>query len=1853
MPLRLRCFVLAALIAAAVGCGPREPEPVDPSAQDPLWASFIVAHPHGLVSKKAQVYVRFAEDVVDDEAVGRDASSVLSIEPRVPGDVRFTSRREVRLVPAEALRSGQRYRVRLRRRGLSGLPDRLVRYDFDFRVIEQELEVEVHGLSASAAADGSMVLTGVIRTADVEDADDIEQMLETLYRGRELPILWRHSGDEKAHEFEVTELDRGDAPETFHLRWDAAPIGLDERGERNIEVPPTGLFEVTQVRTVREAEPYVQVFFSDALDRRQDLKGLVLLGSREPKLRVEENVLKIYPEPGFEGTLDLVVDAAVRSENGARLAETYRRRVVFESEKPGVRFAGTGVILPDNPVLSVPFEAIGVHAVRVTAFRIFENNVAQFLQTNTLDGGIELSRVGRYLFRKTIPLSAPEPDRWNRFGLDVTELFEGKPGGLYRLRLSITRADANVNCPGAPSPVAAEAPLANHEDLWVQEVSNWDDAEAYYGQGGDGSTWRDRHDPCKDAYYRYGEGVKDERNFLASNLGLLAKRDQEGGLLAVATDLRTAEPLGGVALTVFNFQNQPIAKAHTDTRGMARVDLEETPFYMLAEKGADQGYLKLSKGTALPVSHLDVGGERVHHGLKGVLYGERGVWRPGDTLHLTFVYEDASGRLPPDHPVSLELVNPRGQLVDQRTNAAPVGRFYPFAVATDEDAPTGIWTARARLGGASFTKRIRIETVMPNRLDVDLDFGREALRRTDMPLAATLRGRWLTGAAASGLDADVKLTLRSVPTRFDRNADFVFDDPARTFTGEPQTLFEGRLDGEGTARFRTNVELEREAPGMLRASFTSRIFEKGGAFSVSRTSLPFAPYERYVGIKLPKGDRSRNMLLTDVDHTVEIATLDADGNPVPVEDVLVNLYKIHWRWWWDKSGDSLAQYASATHTGVVAQDHVATRDGRGTWQFRIDYPEWGRYLLRACDTRGGHCTGQVFYIDWPGWAGRAREQAGPGANTLSFVSDKPRYEVGETAKIQLPEATEGRALVSIESGTGILEARWIQLDAETAKAPLEIPITDAMSPNVYVSITLVQPHAGKKNDRPIRLYGSIPILVEDPASRLDPVIDAPEEWTPGSRASVAVSEARGRPMTYTLAVVDEGLLGLTHFRTPDLHAHFYRREALGVTTWDLFDHVVGAYGGELERLLALGGGADADIEPESDRKRFPPVVVFLGPFELEAGGRNEHRFELPPYVGAVRVMVVAGGEDAYGSKATSVFVRKPLMLLPTLPRVIGPTEEMTVPVATFVTDPSIHDVELRVEAAAGFDVVGPDTQKLSFDAPGDQLGRFRLRAGRRLGKKTIRITATSGAHRDVSEVTLETRAPNPPTTRTLRKTLAPGESWTAEIEPHGLPGTNRASLEVSSVPAMDLERRLDGLIRYPHGCLEQTTSAVFPQLYLARLVKLAPARQKAVEAHVQAGIDKLRRFQAPTGGFLYWPGGFWSATIQNHWATSYAGHFLVEAERLGYAVPPQVLADWTNHQSSVAHAWSGGSEPAVLDQAYRLYTLALAGAPEIGAMNRLRQSDALPLIARWQLAAAYKLAGLPDAADDLVRGQPTDVRHDEGPDPTFGSALRDRAIVLQSLVTLDRREEAEPLVEHIARELSSDRWHSTQSVAHALMALARYSGGDAPGPARFTLRVAGGRREVDMEAPIHTETLDTLPETGQTLSLTNDGDRTLYASVTVVGTPEPGNERSSRDGLRLTVRYRDLDGTPLDVSRLSQGTDIVAEIEVRNTTGASLQNLALTQILPSGWEILNARLDEPLEGTEPAPAGRRSADYEDVRDDRIYRYFDSKPGTTRRFVTLLHAAYAGRYYLPSVSVEAMYDARKHARTTGQWVDVVP
>jgi uncharacterized protein YfaS (alpha-2-macroglobulin family) len=1816
--------------------------------EEDAFSAFISAYTVGVISSESPIQVRFTADVAPEDQVGLEyTEKVFDIEPAVSGKTFWIDSRTLSFQPANQLNSGTSYKVNLKLHKLMSVPKVAEVFSFTVKTMEQNFEVSVEGMRPYDKKDlKKQKFLGMVLTADVVKPEAVEGVLSASQAGKKLVTSWQHSDDRRTHYFVVEGVARTETGSEVDLSWDGKSLGIQKTGNSKLEVPALGDFKLMEGKVVQGEEQYISLQFSDPLLENQSLEGLVKLEGN-PSLRylVNENELKVYPAVRQTGSLKVEISAGIKNILNYKMKNGHELSLLFEQMSPAVRLVKSGTILPSTDGLVLPFEAVSLKAIDVQIVKIFENNVGQFLQVNQLNGSQELKRVGRPLVQKTVPLNASgitDFGRWNRFQLDLSEFIQAEPGAIYQVTLGFRKQHSAYFCSENSS--TTEGDLT---EFSATDGTNWDEADQHYYNDyyeedyyyDEDYEYSQRENPCHSSYY--GRRRNISTNILASDLGIIAKRGDDGKLLVVVTDMKTTQPLAGVTLKILNYQQREITSGTSNGDGMAELLLDKKPFLLVASYNNQKGYLKLDDGTALSLSNFDVAGEKIEKGIKGFVYAERDVWRPGDSLYVNFILQDLDKTLPRNYPVVMELSNPQGQLIRKMVKANPVGGFYAFHTATSPDAPTGNWTARIKAGGATFSKTIKIETIKPNRLKIKMSLPEGALR-ADQSNPVNLSVNWLHGAVAKNLKADVEMVVIPSATEFKKYPNFIFDDPTKKFESESQVVFEDRVDENGYARFNIKTSKFSQAPGMLKAVLKTKVFEEGGDFSVDRLSFPLQPYESYVGIR-DNGKKGHEMLETAQTHQVELVTVDTAGRAVGRQNIEVELIKLEWSWWWDQNENN-ANYMSRTHQNVYSKGVISTVGGKGSWQFRVDHNDWGRYLIRAKDPVSGHSTGNIIYIDWPDSYDRSGRDNPGGAAMLALSTDKEKYAVKEEMRLSFPSPAAGRALVSIENGSRVIRSFWA--DVQKGETTVNIPVSQEMTPNAYVHVSLLQPHSQTTNDLPVRLYGVVPVMVEDPNTHLLPEIQMPEQLQPETPFAIKVKEKSGRKMTYTLAVVDEGLLDITRFKTPEPWKAFYKREALGVKTWDMYQYVIGAYGGRLERLLAIGGDEEARKAEGSKVNRFKPVVKFLGPYELEEGETNTHNLSLQPYVGSVRVMVVAGEEGAYGQAEKAVPVKQPLMLLGTLPRVLGPGESVSLPVSVFAMEEGIRNVNVSIKQNELISLAGESSQQLSFSRPDDKTAYFDLQVQPRVGAGKVSIQATSGSHKASYEMDIPVRNPNPPITEVYQTIIPAGQNWKQNFAALGMAGTNTAYLEVSNLPSFNVARRLKYLVSYPYGCIEQTTSSAFPQIYVQSTTEIDAHNKQSIERNIKAAIERLKGFQHSSGGFGYWPG----AHDSDDWGTTYAGHFLIEAANRGYAVPEDMLKRWKKYQKQKAENWQRNSRyNDDLNQAYRLYTLALANAPETGAMNRFREQRNLSTAAQWRLAAAYALAGQKEVGLAMVAKLSKEVAAYNDPGDTYGSALRDQAMILETLLLLDQETEAMDLVMKISGALGEDSWMSTQTTAFCLIAGGKlYEKNKASGNLEFSYTLNGKTERGSTALPLARKEVSIADKGSNQLALSNSGKGKLYARIFVTGTPLNGDETNAENHLNLSVAYRDMQGNPIDPASLEQGTDFMAEVSVSNPgTRGSYKNLALSQIFPSGWEIHNARMDGPL-----ANQSQKSAfDYQDVRDDRVYTFFSLNAREKKTFRVLLNASYSGKFYLPAVSCEAMYDNSISARKAGNWVTV--
>ncbi len=1460
-----------------------------------------------------------------------------------------------------------------------------------------------------------------------------------------------------------------------------------------------------------------------------------------------------------------------------------------------------------------------------------------------------MRRVAKPVVQKTIRLDEDKGvnlHKKTRFTLDLDKLIRTEPGAMYRVTIGFRQAYNVYECKTNTESTDDEEDNEEYNS-YGQKIDEddafWERYDSYYPNH---YRWDDRENPCTSSYYTNERWAS--RNLLASNIGLVAKRGNDNSMLVVATDLLTAKPLSGVSIELLDYQRQLLTTVKTDGDGLATFDLKKKPFLLIAKNGSERGYLKLDDGNSLPLSRFDVGGDVVQDGIKGFIYGERGVWRPGDSVYLSFILEDKLKKLPENYPVTFEFYNPKGQLAKRTVSAQALNGFYSFKTATESTAPTGNWLAKVKVGGASFSKTIKIETIMPNRLKINFDLGGKTYLGNGASSATTLSAKWLFGTPAQNLKAKVDVNLNTTDTKFKGFDDYTFDNPTVKFVSQIKTIFEGTLNSAGTAVVNTNLSESNIAPGILRANFTTKVFEPGGNFSIDNFSIPYHVYNSYLGIKTPKGDRLSGMLLTGQDHKIDIVNVNRDGRLLTgSKTVQVELYKVQWRWWWEQDNqESYANFTQNEYNKLIKKESVSLTNGKGAWSFRINEPEWGRYLILIRDENGGHTTGKSVYVDWPGWAQREQGNNPTEASMLSFTANKEKFNVGEEVTLTIPTGENGRALIAIENGSRVLKTYWI--DTQKGQTQFKFKAEKNMAPNVFANITLLQPHAQTLNDLPIRMYGAIPLSIEDPETILKPTIKMANTLKPEVESSITVAEAKGKAMTYTIALVDEGLLDLTRFKTPDPHSIFYAREGLGVKTWDLFDQVLGAWGGNLERILSIGGDGsiNKNLNP-AKANRFKPVVKFMGPFYLNKGESKTHKFTLPQYIGSVRAMVIAGQDGAYGYAEKAVEVKKPLMVLATLPRVIGPGESFTLPVNIFATNNNLKSVNVQVQSS-NLSVVGATTQQLSFKQAGEQMTYFQVVAPNMVGIAKVKIIAQSGAEKTIYDVELDVRNPNPYVTNVIAATIQPKQTWRTSYAPIGMQGTNSGTVEVSSIPPIDLNKRLSYLIQYPHGCVEQTTSGVFPQLLLDKLTPLSTQKKTEVERNIKSGINRLKGFQTTDGGLSYWPG----QGNADEWGTNYAGHFLIEAQNAGYTLPVGMMDELVRYQKSKANNWVPNSNNFYggdLSQAYRLYVLALAKKPEMAAMNRLRAFEYLSVGAKWRLAAAYQLAGQAQAASALIKGLAQTVESYNQLGGTYGSDLRDEAMIMETLTLMGQKAKATQLLQTVAARLGQNTWYSTQTTAYSLLAIAKFCGqNSSANKLQYSYVVDGAKGNINSEQYLNSTALTFK---NNNVSVTNTGNNVLFVRLVLQGQPVAGQNNflpNKPDVLQMDIAYKTLKGQVLDPTILKQGTDFYAEVTVKNPGKMGYyEQMALTQIFPSGWEIINTRLNDNESMLASSPFT-----YRDVRDDRVFTYFNIRENETLTYKVLLNASYVGKYYLSAVQCEAMYNNNISATQAGKWVQVV-
>ena len=1534
------------------------------------------------------------------------------------------------------------------------------------------------------------------------------------------------------------------------------------------------------------ASPFIEVSPVVKFTAEQHWRGCALSGPFQPGA--------IYT---------LTFRAGLRSVNGRPLFKDVVRTVQIPNRRTAVAIATDGRYLSPRGQLTVPVSAMNLRACEISLAPVLPQNLVFLAQR---DGGRNANNAQEAADRLTDAaatvtnrLAAPLNTE-AKFSVHLRDLAGPEPRGLYLLSVR-KLADS-----------AAERPY-------------------YSGRG-------HRH-----YYYDDDSRVQDHKLIAVTDLGLAA-RLSSGELLVWVNSLGTAKPVAGAELVLYAENNTELARGATDARGLVTLrfkqdDKAAAPFLVVARAGADFSFLPL-EGTQVNAAGETDGRPYLADGYEAYLFSDRGVYRPGETVHLQALVRDRHLEAPPAFPALFRVVKPNGRVFRDVPIQLDAQGAAETAVTLPEFLPTGRYECRLVLPGTfkelGATPVALEEFVPPQiRVRVETPAARVAAGR---PVPFAVRAEHLFGRLAAGLKARGYVTLRPAPFAPKAWPEWRFGDEERKFAETFKVDSERVLDAQGSAAFAIPTSDAWRPPAAIRVGFQATVTESSGRPVTAHAQTLVDVYPFYIGLKT--GDRD----VVRVGETQQVAVVEVAGDGAAwtnAKPLAVRLDRVAWNTVLRRDDRGRYQWQSEEQKTKVLEDTCAAGGQPSDYAFSVSAP--GQYLLTFSHPASGAASSFRFYAgtadqQWLSWS---REKP----DVVELTLDKPSYRPGDMARLLIKAPFAGQALLTIESNH-VLESRVIELAKNTAEA--ELAVRPDYAPNVYCSLTLIRPAVAESVWTAHRATGATPLKVVPPGRRLVVTLDAPATNRPQARltAKVRVTDESGAPAAADLAVmaVDEAICMLTAYPMPDPLKWFLGQRALGVNLFDVY--------GELMPVVddaALGtaahpaGGAAADLGRRLNpikANRFKPVALWVSQLHTGTNGEAEAGFDVPEFTGELRLTAVAWNRAQFGAQQQNVKIKRALVAQPSLPRFLAPGDRCFASVALF--NESGAPVQARLRVTCG----GPlNVEQAEQDIPLPP-GEARnvvvpLAAGTVPGKALCTIEAEAGTERYRETIELAVRPAAGLAVDAGFGALKAGEQRTMLPPANWIPATLRQEVWCSGQPALKLGRGLDYLLHYPYGCLEQTTSAAFPLLYLADLANRVLPRSMGrdeTEQFVQAGVLRVLSMQQGHGGFNLWP----DSTMCDEGAAIYAAHFLVEARRAAYDVPTDRLdaaLSWLRSRLDSPVPDDVGSSAWQADMTVRAYAcqvLALAGKPEHGWTARLREeARRLPFDAQVHTAAALLAAGEPRQATELMTalGLPDAGRPRAGGCIAAGG-VREAALLLSAWLDIaPQHENVARLAQALDRQQKDGHWGTTQDNALVLLALGKYARlVPAAQPFAATLALPGGlTRVVNEKQAVHWS--NGTNQTGA-VTLRNDGPGLLFYASRAEGVPLDGAQPEEDAGLKVRREWLDLNGATWGARAVAQGDLIVVRITV-DTLGRELDNLVIEELLPAGLEIENPNLATAA----LVPWLKEKSDWcihRDLRDDRLVLFTGPVVGQ-RAFYYAARAVTSGRFVLPAVSGSCMYD----------------
>ncbi len=1570
------------------------------------------------------------------------------------------------------------------------------------------------------------------------------------------------------------------------LRPGLTPQGslMKLRDEVNKKIPLVFDFEMRLLKIERESRlegGVIRLRFSSAISVEEAKSRLRVSPSVDFSVKSEGQVLVLQGDFRAGKSYELEIQKDLQAIDGAKFSQAEKQTVVFPNLSPSVDFAHDGLFLSASGMKKLVLENVNAEKVHVVVDRVYPNNLFYLFG----DYGYEV-------FRK--------------------EFYQD---GLTRL-LGSRVADIDLTLPYSLNE-KKEVPL---------------DLEDFFKTGGAGLY--------RIGIYFPGNFEGKQRWVLLTDTGLVAKQgNDEIGIWA--SSLKNLQGIAGAKITVLSRQNQVLASGMTDNKGIFwKKGLKEslkkhTPFMAICEKNGDMAFLLFDR-FKVDTTGLDVGGADIVGGAyTAFVYGERDLYRPGDTVNGMMILRDKKLEVPKSMPVTLHFIDPRGRKIDSQFLQSGLQGEGGFSLALSKTALTGRYAVQAVVGeNVVGLYSFQVEEFVPDKIRVDIDVADLELT-PGRDYSFQIRSQYLFGAVANSLPVTGNVRLFSATFAPKGFEDFLFGTSA-LFKEREIFYTDTKLDENGELKCSFQLPDDLQPPAALQAVISARVEKNGGRGVMANYSLPVHIYSAYPGLKkLPKENYSPREEVQG-----EVILVTPDGKNKQSGSVEVQFFQDCWETVLRRTPSGGYRYESVCNPQFLRSEKVEIVNGKGV--FRFSSQKIGSYRFVVKDEQSGAMSEQSFLVS--GWGYSPWAITHPAK--LELVPDKKDYQIGQVAKIQVRSPFSGKMLVTVE-GENVQKTMFYTLKDNTAE--IELPIEATYSPNVYVTAMLVRSAKSLEPGAVARAFGSVPIFVELSKKQQKITLSLPEKIRPHQVLPVHIQTEPDSLVT--VSIVDEGICQILGGKVPNPFLTFYGKRKLGVTSFDTFSFLFPNTAKLFEKSPAGGGDGSISFVSELRAKsallrmegvRLAKAVVFWsGPLKADAKGHVKLDWKVEDFQGAVRVHVVSCKNEKFAARSQIVQVSSPLVVMPVAPRFMGLNENLDLPVTVMNRSGKSGKYMLEVKGSGALSC----EQKVECDLEKD-------------GETTIFIPVVSKAVEGQAKFELiflgegekiQTHFSFPVLSRlpvvklekhgTLEECT---QQISQETESVLLPQSVSRTLRIGATPWVLLGTSLQDLLAYPYGCTEQAVSRAFPLLYFDSLAReLTPEffKNKSVSFMVQNALETVRSRQTANGGFSFWDSG----REAEPWISIYATHFLLEAQRVGYGVDSFFLKQALKYLAHIAKE-KNESEEGLRTRAYALYVLALARQGDLGSMDYLRANclQDLPVDGRYFLANAYFYMGQSEDLSKIINE--FDAKEQMQPKGMY-SPFRSKAIQLLCLQDFSPRDLRLAL---LAREISvglSQKQCSTQEKAFGFLALGRFYKQQESQSLKASVFVDEKEfAKVDGIKPFSFS----LPAKGEVKIIQQQPCISPFYQLEISGVPQRENWQPKSNGITLTTAFLDKNGMPLQ-NYFIQGSTVVLKIEC--TAEQDIANCVLQIPFPSCLEIENTNLQNVEEFSWMQTENRLFPIYEDRQNERLLVFADLKQGEKQVYYVQFRTIFVGNCMLPPVSCESMYQPELRAYTAFSEIQV--